>query len=735
MVVQKLVVEHNGNEHDVEYDTEFGIEVLRYQIYSLTLVPPEKQKIVGGGNRPVENDEDLIHIPSGGVDKLRLMEKTESAASSSRASPEEISALEKADEELARLLQAEEDALFFQQQHADQNKDEFKRRVQPYVQQVLLYEDPTRQEAAKKSVCMDELEEKALVALAKEGKFNPDKAEKDHALLLQLLFWFKQSFSWVNQPSCSRCGFETDGIGMGNPTRDELQYGANRVELYRCKKCSGITRFPRYNDPLKLVETKRGRCGEWANCFTLYCRALGYQARLVLDFTDHVWTECFSNHLGRWMHLDPCESVYDQPLLYENGWNKKLTYVIALAKDGVYDVTKRYARKWHEVLSRRLITSEANVQEVIRSLTKEVRQRFSPFEQASLEKRDKQELEEIEKDTYGSEELPCSLPGRQSGAKVWRIARGELGVDHNMSLKSHLCPIRTCIDDHVGKIYKSIGLILRQCIDDTISMSRVVDEMEALQMFISKVKATPFRTRKMMVDSTCNGLDFCKVIQSISYQQLLQTLGLRSCSDETGKLFVCLAQEPVKTCLALPVACEILEELVKNEDLKKAPAHNETIKLFASCRRICCGSVQASGEQLPSGIVTSAFDGLPSTKWEEPEGAKGSWIMYELPNGSMQQLAAYQLTSANDAPERDPKEWVLEGSSDGGQTWNILDVQKSQFFKDRFMRKTFWIAPERQMCNTLRFRFQSVQDPSATNRLQIACIDLYAKEEAASSEN
>jgi len=71
---------------------------------------------------------------------------------------------------------------------------------------------------------------------------------------------------------------------MANPTEDELRYGARRVEHYLCEGCGSFVRFPRYNDPLKLLETKTGRCGEWANAFTLCCRALGYSARYFLLF-------------------------------------------------------------------------------------------------------------------------------------------------------------------------------------------------------------------------------------------------------------------------------------------------------------------------------------------------------------------------------------------------------------------------------------------------------------------
>ncbi|KAK2365167.1 IQ-domain [Trifolium repens] len=144
-------------------------------------------------------------------------------------------------------------------------------------------------------------------------------------------------------------------------------------------------------------------------------------------------------------------------------------------------------------------------------------------------------------------------------------------------------------------------------------------------------------------------------------------------------------------------------------------------------KRLHSGSVVASAEELPLGIATSAFDGTQISKWEEPNGAKGCWIVYRTFDDKKYELVAYELMSANDAPERDPMDWILEGSNDDGNSWQVLDKQTSQFFKDRFQRKTYMINSASSPSNLFRFRFLAVKDIQSTSRLQIGSIDLYAK--------
>ncbi|EFJ38668.1 hypothetical protein SELMODRAFT_402768 [Selaginella moellendorffii] len=430
----------------------------------------------------------------------------------------------------------------------------------------------------------------------------------------QLLHWFKTSFKWVNSTSFDFCASNTHHIGMGEPSAEDLQFGASRVEIHSCELCGTVTRFPRYNSPAKLMETQCGRCGEWANCFTFYCVALGYNARLVLDFTDHVWTEFHSPYLGRWVHLDPCEASYDTPLLYEKGWGKKLNYVIAVAKDGVYDVTKRYTRKWPEVVSRRNLVSEETAEEVVALLTAIQRSKLEPEELDILEQRDRQEAEELS-GAQASPETDQHLPGRQSGSKEWREARGEMGVQHIESDRS-FCSARLCADEHVGKIYQAIGLLCSQ------ERSAAEKELALLHDLLIKLKRQSFRARSAKMESTDETqLNF---LQSKGSAAWLDGIGMKQASDGSGGMQVTLKEPPGKAALALATALENVEK------------------------------------------ASTAFDGHYSTKWEEPEGAKGATLVYHLHGNTSQHIVGYDLTSANDCPKRDPLDWMLEGSCDGG---------------------------------------------------------------------
>jgi len=105
-------------------------------------------------------------------------------------------------------------------------------------------------------------------------------------------------------------------------------------------------------------------------------------------------------------------------------------------------------------------------------------------------------------------------------------------------------------------------------------------------------------------------------------------------------------------------------------------------------------SVSASAENPPNEVAARVIDGDPSTKWLAFTSTATLTFKFGEPVTAVQ----YTMTSANDAPERDPRDWTLEGSTDG-QRWTTLDRQTDQVFTARFQNKEYRFA------NTTAYQF------------------------------
>ncbi|CAM9299846.1 unnamed protein product [Scytosiphon promiscuus] len=157
-----------------------------------------------------------------------------------------------------------------------------------------------------------------------------------------VLEWFRRDFPYYYDGchSCTNRGNNTF-VGYVYPTEEERRFHAGRTEVYRCSSCGQVSRFARYAAVSKVLETRRGRCGEYSVLMMRMLEALGYACRWVVDWSDHVWVEARVG--GRWVHVDPCEAAVDEPLLYES-WGKKQTYILAFTPTAVVDVTEDYTR-------------------------------------------------------------------------------------------------------------------------------------------------------------------------------------------------------------------------------------------------------------------------------------------------------------------------------------------------------------------------------------------------------
>jgi hypothetical protein len=131
------------------------------------------------------------------------------------------------------------------------------------------------------------------------------------------------------------------------------------------------------------------------------------------------------------------------------------------------------------------------------------------------------------------------------------------------------------------------------------------------------------------------------------------------------------------------------------------------------------GTASDDGASNPGGEgEAQAFDNTSNTKWLvfNPTGN----IAYDFAGDDAYAINSYTVTSANDASDRDPKNWNLQGSNDGSN-WTTVDSQNNQFFGNRFEVKTFNIG------NTTAYKQYrlSVTANSGSGLLQIGEIQLF----------
>lgn len=205
-----------------------------------------------------------------------------------------------------------------------------------------------------------------------------------------------------------------------------------------------MTDFPRYNDIAKLLVTRSGRCGEFANCFTFLCRCLGFDARYVYSTSDHVWTEVYNHSKRRFVHVDPSENVFDSPLMYEAGWKRKLEYVVGFSCDDIQDVSWRYSSDHEALKSRRKLCKEKELIEALMKLRGKRQSNVSAARKKFLTLRTFAELSEL---LIVREPTENERKGRSSGSLSWRLQRGE-----TTNLNFHVIALND--NEKLGKLFK-----------------------------------------------------------------------------------------------------------------------------------------------------------------------------------------------------------------------------------------------------------------------------------------
>jgi hypothetical protein len=123
-------------------------------------------------------------------------------------------------------------------------------------------------------------------------------------------------------------------------------------------------------------------------------------------------------------------------------------------------------------------------------------------------------------------------------------------------------------------------------------------------------------------------------------------------------------------------------------NLNDATTNNQGLIYLGDVTNLA-GTITASGENVPNEGKAQAFDDLTNTKWLV--SANNGWLQYQFNNNQSYVVTQYKITSANDVPTRDPKNWILQGSNNGSN-WTNLDTRNNETFSSRFETRSFTLS-------------------------------------------
>lgn len=123
-----------------------------------------------------------------------------------------------------------------------------------------------------------------------------------------------------------------------------------------------------------------------------------------------------------------------------------------------------------------------------------------------------------------------------------------------------------------------------------------------------------------------------------------------------------------------------------------------------------------ANESLPK-LVDSNFN----SKYLAFDYTPSLWVQLKFPQPY--KLDAYTITSGNDAPERDPKVWHLDGSNDG-INWTTIDSRSDTIWLNRNETKTFNLDQEAEYSH-YRLNITAINGASLIQISEWRLLDYY----------